>query len=331
MTDKVVKIGIMSFAHMHAYGYAACLKQLPNVEFVGVADDDASRAKDAAKRFGVKAFKTYDEMLATDIDGVIVTSENANHRRHVVVAAQANKHVMCEKPISVSMQDAEAMVEVAKRADIKLMTAFPCRYHPAFARLKQAVTGGELGRLLAIKSTNQGQCPGGWFTDTKLSGGGAVIDHTVHLVDLMRHMTGAEPERIYAEIDNRMYGGDFDDTGIISVDFSNGMFATIDASWSRPKSYPFWGNVNMEVIGTDGSARMEMLAQKIDMFSDDTKRHTYVYWGDNMDLGLVEAFARCIRDDTPPPVTGEDGLKALQVALTAYESAKKREMIDLTE
>jgi UDP-N-acetylglucosamine 3-dehydrogenase len=331
MNDKVAKIGIMSFAHMHAYGYAECLKKLPGVEFVGVADDDPKRAKDAAKRFGVKAFPSYDDLLASDIDGVIVTSENANHRRHVVVAAQSEKHVMCEKPISVSKQDAEAIVEVAKRSGIKLMTAFPCRYHPAYTRLKRAIDAGELGRLLAVKSTNQGQCPGGWFIDKKLSGGGAVIDHTVHLVDLMRHMTGAEPARVYAEIDNRRFGGDFDDTGIISVDFTNGMFATIDASWSRPKSYPYWGNVNMDVVGTGGIASMRMFAQKADVYSDKTNRHTYAYWGDNMDMGLVEAFARCIREDTPPEVTGEDGVKALEVALAAYESSRLREAINLLE
>lgn len=332
MSDRpVVKIGIMSFAHMHAYSYAACLKELPDVKFVGVADDVAVRAEDAAERYGVKVFKSYEDLLESDVEGVIVTSENANHRRHVVLAAQAGKHVMCEKPIATTMQDAEAIVEVAKRSGIKLMTAFPYRYHPAFVRLKQAVNSGELGELLAVKSTNQGQCPGGWFVDKKLSGGGAVIDHTVHLVDLMRYMTGAEPARVYAEIDNRMFGGDFDDTGIITVDFTNGMFATIDASWSRPKSYPFWGNVNMDVVGTGGIARMEMFAQKIDLYSDETGRHTYVYWGDDMDLRLVEAFARCVREDTPPPITGEDGLKALEVALAAYESASLREAINLLE
>lgn len=327
----VVKIGIMSFAHMHAYSYAACLKELPDVDFVGIADDDAVRLKDAAGRYGVKAFRNYEEMLESDIEGIIVTSENANHRRHVVLAAQAGKHVMCEKPIATTVQDAEAIVEVAKRSGIKLMTAFPCRYHPAFIRLKQAVDSGELGKLLAVKSTNQGQCPGGWFIDKKLAGGGAVIDHTVHLVDLIRYMTSAEPARVYAEVDNRMFGGDFDDTGIITVDFTNGIFATIDASWSRPKSYPFWGNVNMDVVGTGGIASMEMFAQKIDLYSDENGRHAYVYWGDDMDLGLVEAFARCIREDTAPPITGEDGLKALEVALAAYASARLREPIKLLE
>jgi len=328
---SVVKIGIMSFAHMHAHGYAGCLKKLPEIEFVGVADDEPARAKQAAKQYGVKAFATYAEMLASDIDAVIVTSENSHHRRDVVTAAQSEKHVMCEKPLSVSKADGEAIVEVAKRSGIKLMTAFPCRYHPAFLRLKVAVEACQLGKLLGIKATNQGQCPGGWFTDKKLAGGGSVIDHTVHLIDLMRCLTGAEPARVYAEIDNRMFGKEFDDTGVLSVDFTNGMFATIDSSWSRPKSNPFWGNVNMEVVGTEGVATMEMFAQKIDVFSDKTGKHTYNYWGDDINMALVQAFARCVRENTKPDITGEDGLKALEVALAAYESAKNREMVDMLE
>lgn len=325
----VVRIGIMSFAHMHAHGYASCLKRLPNVEFVGIADDDVARAREMAEHYGVRAFDSYEEMLSSDIDAVIVTSENVKHRRHAVLAAQHEKHVLCEKPIATTRQDAEAIVEVARRSKIKLMTAFPCRYHPAFKRLKETIEAGNLGRILAMKGTNQGQCPGGWFTDKSLAGGGAVIDHTVHLVDLMRVLLKAEPARVYAEIDNRRFGGDFDDTGIITVEFTNNVFASIDSSWSRPQSYPFWGNVNLEVVGTDGVARMEMFAQKIDVYSDKTGRHTYEYWGDDVNLALIDSFARSIAENKPVEVTGEDGLKALEVALAAYESANSRQVVDL--
>lgn len=326
---NVVRIGIMSFAHMHAHGYASCLQKLPNVEFVGIADDDRSRAEQMAKHYGVRAFDSYEQMLASDIDAVIVTSENANHRRHVAMAAQSEKHVLCEKPLATTKKDAEAIVEVVRRSKIKFMMAFPCRFHPAFKRLRETVDSGDLGKILAMKGTNQGQCPGGWFTDTKLAGGGAVIDHTVHLVDLMRVLTKAEPARVYAEIDNRLFGGDFDDTGIITVEFTNKAFATIDSSWSRPKTYPFWGNVNLEVIGTEGIARMEMFAQKIDLYSDKTGRHTYEYWGDDVNLALIDSFAHSIAQDSPVEITGEDGLRALEVALAAYESSKLHEPIDL--
>lgn len=324
-----VKIGMMSFAHMHAYSYAACLKELADVEFVGVADEDQERAEETGKRFGVKTFATYEDLLATDVQGIIVCSENANHRRHVVVAAQHGKHVMCEKPLSITNEDADAMIEVCRRAGVKLQTAFPCRFHPAFVNLKKAVQSGQLGKLIAIKGTNQGQCPFGWFVDKKLAGGGAVIDHTVHVVDLIRCLTGAEPVRVYAEIDNRMFGADFDDTGILTIDFSNGMFATLDASWSRPKSFPTWGNVKMEVIGTQGIAEMDMFNQRIDAFYDKTMSYRHEYWGDNIDLALVASFARSVGEDRPVEVTGEDGARALLVALAAYQSAKTGKPVEL--
>lgn len=324
-----VKIGMMSFAHMHAYSYAACVKQVADAEFVGIADEDKDRAKKVAEQFGVKAFKSYDDMLAADIDAVIVCSENINHRKDVVTAAQAGKHIMCEKPLSVTKEDAWAMIEVCRRSEVQLQTAFPCRFHPAFKRLKEAVQAGELGKILAVKATNQGRCPWGWFVDPKLSGGGSVIDHTVHVLDLMRSMTGAEPVRVYAEIDNRMYGKDFDDTGVLSVDFSNGMFATIDASWTRPKNFPTWGNVKMEVTGDNGVANMDMFNQKIDHVTNSDPSFVYEYWGDNTDLGLVESFMNSIRDGKPVEITGEDGAKALEVALAAYESAKTGKAVEL--
>ena len=327
---KPVKIGMMSFAHLHANSYAACLKQLPGVEFVGIADDEAARAKKSAQQFGVKAFANYEALLATDVQGIIVCSENANHRRHVVVAAQHGKHVMCEKPLATTLEDAQAMIEVCRRANVKLQTAFPCRFHPAFVQLKKAVKAGDLGKLLAIKGTNQGKCPFGWFVDTKLAGGGAVIDHTVHVVDLIRCLTGAEPVKVYAEIGNRMFGKDFDDTGLLTIDFSNGMFATLDASWSRPKSYATWGNVKMEVIGTGGMAEIDMFGQKIDAFYDKRMSFAHEYWGDNIDLSLVESFAKSIGEDRPVRITGDDGARALAVALAAYQSAKTGKPVELS-
>ncbi|MCE5313942.1 MAG: Gfo/Idh/MocA family oxidoreductase [Armatimonadota bacterium] len=326
-----VKIGVMSFAHMHAYGYAQALTQCAGVDFVGVADDDQARAKAAAGQFGVKAFDSYSDMLASDIQAVVVCSENVNHRRHVALAAQSGKHILCEKPLAATLHDAEAIIEIVRRSDVRLMTAFPCRFHPAYKQLKASVKSDELGKVLAIKATNQGKCPWGWFVDKSLSGGGAVMDHTVHLVDLMRDMTGSEPVRVYAEIGNRMYGKDFDDTGILTVDFADGMFATIDCSWFRPKSYPLWGNVNMEVVGTNGAANMEMYAQNVDYFSDENASHTYVYWGDDTNLALVSSFADSIRQGRNVEISGEDGMAALRVAMAAYESAKSGRAIDLRE
>lgn len=324
-----IKIGIMSFAHMHAASYARCLQELPEVIFAGIADEDTARARKMGKLYKVEVFPKYEDMLASDIDAVIVCSENSNHRKHVVTAAQNEKHALCEKPLAASKHDAEAIIEVSKRSNTKLQVAFPCRYHSAFRRLKQIVDAGQIGKILAIKATNQGICPGGWFVDKELAGGGAVMDHTVHVLDLMRCLVDSEVAQVYAEIDNRMYKGNVDDTGIISIDFKNRVFATIDCSWSLPKHSPFWGNVKLDITGTDGTARMDMFAQKIDLISDKTGKYTYEYWGDDIDLAMVKAFVRSIADDTEVEISGDDGLKALEVALAAYESSETGRTVEL--
>ena len=332
MSDQSpVKIGIVSFAHMHAASYAQCLKSIPEIEFFGIYDEVAQRAKQMSELYGVRAFRTYDELLASEVEGLIVCSENANHRKHVAQAAQNDKHVMCEKPLAATKQDAEAIVEVCRRSQVKLQTAFPTRYHPAFKRLQGEVSSGRLGRILAIKATNQGKCPFGWFADPKLSGGGAVVDHTVHCVDLIRCLTGQEPTRVYAEIDNRMFGKEFDDCGILTVDFTNKILATIDCSWSRPKTAPTWGNLTMTVTGTEGVASMDMFRQSIDHFSDKNGTFTQDYWGANTDMELVASFANAIGSDLQPEISGTDGAKAVSVVAGAYESARTGQAIELAD
>ena len=117
--------------------------------------------------------------------------------------------------------------------------------------------------VLAVKSTNHGMCPGDWFVQKELSGGGAVMDHTVHVADLLRDLLKAEAATVYAEISNQIRRSDTDDIGIMTIEFSNGVFATLDGSWSRPpKSYPTWGDVTMEVVGTTGTATMDMFGVK---------------------------------------------------------------------
>jgi UDP-N-acetylglucosamine 3-dehydrogenase len=332
MSDRPpVKIAIVSFAHMHAASYAQCLNDLAGIEYFGVFDEVKERAKQMSELHGVKAFRTYDELLASEVEGLIVCSENANHRKHVAQAAQNDKHVMCEKPLAASKQDADAIVEVCRRSQVKLQTAFPSRYHPAFKRLQTEVSKEHLGRILAIKATNQGKCPFGWFTNPKLSGCGAVIDDTVHCLDLIRCLTGQEAVRVYAEVDNRMFGKDFDDSGIITVEFTNKIFATIDCSWSRPKTAPVWGNLTMTVTGTEGVVSMDMLRQSIDYFSDKDGTYTQDYWGANTDMELVASFARAIANDEQPEISGADGAKAVYVAAAAYESAKTGQAIELAD
>src|SRR5271154_5237284 len=152
---KMVKVGILSFAHMHAYSYAHSLKQLFNVSLVGVADDNVKRGQAAAKQFKTKFFKKCVD-LVKEVDAVIITSENVWHKDLTILSANAGKHVLCEKPISISVADAQTMIDVCKKNKVKLQTAFPCRFAPAIKRMKEVIDEGKLGKILAINATNHG-------------------------------------------------------------------------------------------------------------------------------------------------------------------------------
>lgn len=317
-----VKIGMMSFAHLHANSYASAILQLPDAELVGIADHDAERAAKAAARYSTRKFDSYADLLAADLDAVVIASENVRHRELTEQAAAAGRHVLCEKPLATTASDGRAMIEACRAAGVQLMTAFPCRFSPAMVRLKAAVDAGQIGKVLAIRGTNRGGSPGGWFTELALSGGGAVIDHTVHVTDLMRWLLGQEVREVYAEIGNGFYHKDYDDTGFLTMEFANGVFATLDSSWSRPKAFPTWGDVTMAVVGENGTLYVDMFSQNLVLYSN-ARGTKWIPWGSNIDLLMMEAFVHAVAGRERVPVTGEDGLRAAEVALAAYASGRE--------
>jgi len=317
-----LKIGILSFAHMHAASYAAALAAHPGAELVGIADADAERGREQAEAFGTRFFESEAALLDQHLDGVVVTSENVHHRRLVEMAAGAGvKAILCEKPLATTPEDAQAMIDVCRAAGVTLATAFPCRYSPAYQRLHVQVSAGAIGDVLAIRGTNHGKMPGGWFTDRALSGGGAVIDHTVHVADLNRHLLGRDALEVYAEIGSGFYHQEWEDTGFLSIRYDGGVFATLDTSWSRPASYPTWGDVTLQVLGTLGVLELDMLKQSLAAYGANGQG-AWVPWGSDMDAGLISDFLK-LASGQPAPLlaTGEDGLAALAVALAAYRSA----------
>ncbi len=323
-----MKIGIISFAHMHAISYATAIKELDGVILAGIADEDEERGLEYSQQFRTAYYKDYRELLKTDIDGVIVTSENSLHLQHVHAAANAGKHVLCEKPLGVNMQDMEEMIQSCRQNNVFLGTAFPVRFNTPIQHAKELIDRGDLGTILAIKGTNRGSNPGGWFIEKEKSGGGAVLDHTVHVVDIMRWFTGAEVKEVYAEIGSVFTGHPIDDCGILTMEFTNGMFATLDCSWSRNTSYPTWGDVTIEIIGTAGTLKVDAFSQKVDLYSnqDGVK---WLSWGDDMDAALIRDFVSCIKEGRSPLASGYSGLKAVEAALAAYESYEKKEPIKL--
>jgi UDP-N-acetylglucosamine 3-dehydrogenase len=324
-----VRVGMVSFAHVHAPAYAAVLAYLEQANFVGLTDADANRGREAAERFGVRYFEDAESLFGT-VDAVVVCSENSNHARDTIPALQAGVHVLCEKPISTTVDDARAIISASEASGSQFRTAFPVRYLPSIVRAREIVRVRSMGRILAVNGTNHGQIPGGWFLDPEQAGGGAVMDHTVHLADLLRWMLDVEVRSVYAEVDSFFGAEDTDDAAILTLEleggpFADGAFATIDPSWSRGDGYPTWGDVTLRIAGTTGVLDVDPFARPLRTFDHETRAPSWSYTGEDMNELMLADFLRGVAEGDPTCASGLDGLRTLEVVLAAYASSEDHE------
>lgn len=331
--NNVVRIGILSFAHGHANSYASALTMIPGVQLVGIYDDDSERGRNAAERFNTTYYPDAETLLGRKPDGVIICSENAHHAPLVQLAAGWTQNILCEKPLATTRADAQAMIDRCHATGTRLQTAFPVRFLPPIQQLKDMLDRQELGEIYAVKCTNHGAMPAGWFQDPKLAGGGAVIDHTVHVIDVLRWFWQCEVEEVYAEIGVKLLhpDADIDDAGILSFRLSNGVYGTLDTSWSRRPSNLAPVDVKIEVLGEHGAVTTDALGPYLTVNSDQWGQSRWISWGSNMDFGLISDFVEMIRTGRNPSITGTDGLRALEVALAAYQSATLRRPVAISE
>jgi UDP-N-acetylglucosamine 3-dehydrogenase len=331
-----MRIGIMSFAHLHAEAYIHNLRNARDVEMIGFSDRDAERGKHFAAAFNTRWFPTHEELLSEKPDGVIICSENANHLEVVDLAAKAGVNVLCEKPIEVTLKEAELMRDLCSAHKVNFMTAFPARFMPSAVQVKMMLERGDLGRIYGVNGINHSEIPRehrAWFAQKALAGGGAVMDHTVHLVDLLRWFFGCEIAEVYAEVDNLFYPGevDVDTAGIVLLTLQNGVIASIDCSWSRPTYYPRWGHLKFDVIGENGFTVVDALSQHHTVYSKSGPRNPmWVGWGSDANQAMINEFVASIREKRQPSVTWQDGYEALRVALACYESAAAGQPVQIT-
>lgn len=330
-----LKIGVMSFAHGHADGFLRALVERDDVE-VRVADEDTERARRHALAAGIPdaaLADSYEHLLDWAPDGVLVCSENARHAELTELAASAGAYVLSEKPLATTSEGCQRMVDACERAGVGLMTAFTVRFMQPVRSLRTLVNSGELGRIIGVAGTNPGSNPGSWFTDPALAGGGAMIDHTVHVVDLLRWMLGSEPVSVYAQTNRLLYPDlEVETAGNLAVTFDDGVFATVDCSWSRPKSYPTWGTVTLQLVAENGVVNLDAFAQTIESYYDGVIGATgdrsaaegarWVPWAGGGVSELIDEFVDAIRTRRRPVPDGVDGMRATNVALAAYRSAR---------
>lgn len=312
----MLRVGLISAAHVHAMSYAVHLAHRKDVVATGLWDDDVARGQASATAWGLTLVESLSELIETS-DALIIASENLKHAEFIEAVARAGKPILCEKPLAASAEQAERITSVLSQTGVMLMTAFPCPFSPTFQRMKQRIDAGDIGQVLAVNATNRGKCPFGWFVDKDLSGGGAMIDHVVHVADLLWRLLGERPSRVTAHTGSNMHGQEWEDTAHLTLDFPSGVFATLDSSWSRHANYKAWGDVTLRVTGEKGVIEADLFGQGLMQTQDNVR---LLGTGSDLDGLMIDEFLSAVKERRKPMVTAEDGLRASRIALEAYES-----------
>lgn len=335
MTDRnPLRVAVLSFAHTHAASYIALLRDRAGVELL--THDPAPhpagelRGAEFAAAAGVAYADTIEQLVAWRPDAVIVASENARHREWIEVAAAAGAHVLCEKPLATTEEDALAIQAAVERAGVQLMVAFPVRFASSVQRAKALLDAGAIGELVSVRGANNGKLPveRGWFTDPALSGGGALVDHVVHLADVIEYLTGAAPLAVTA-VTNRILHASraaAETAGLVTIEY-DGLVAAIDCSWSRPDTAPTWGGVTFTLVGTAGTLDVDVFGPRVRGISAADGAPIEWPYGPDFDGAMLDAFLDVVRGERAPDPGLPAGLRTLQIVLAAQRSAAEHSTV----
>ncbi|PCE15655.1 dehydrogenase [Microbacterium sp. SZ1] len=325
-----LRIAVLSFAHTHALSYVHALQAMPGVELIATdpdgasAPDDALRGADLAAELGVSYVDDYDTAFAWKPDAVVIAAENSRHRELVERAASAGAHVLCEKPLATTVDDAVAMQRACDEAGVILMVAYPVRFSPVVRDALAELRAGRLGRILSVTGVNNGKLPGdrAWFTDPDLAGGGALVDHVVHCADLLDELLGERASSVRA-VSNGILHAQRDlaveTGGLVTIGYPSGVIATIDCSWSWPMSSPTWGGVTLQVVAERGTVTVSPFAKGV--AGHDASGETWTPVGADLDALLLDEFVAAVREGRQPQPDAGVGIRTVEIVKAAQASA----------
>ena len=326
----MIKIGVLSLDHPHAGGnHLPALKYMKDRVCVhAIYHESYDEAKEWLDCFSAKHYQTRDDLLADpEIQAVLITSKNNRHAEDVIAAANAGKDILCDKPIAVSLEESKAMAEAVKANNVRFFVTYPVRFNESVLKAKELADSGALGEIKAIMATNHGCMyePGvpDWVLRKAENGGGSLIDHTVHVADIIRWITKQEFTDVKAEAENALRNYiDAEDITVLHGRMSGGTIYQIDASWSRRKNDPVWGDVTMRIVGTKGSVFLDIYNnQYIEAFIDGEVKNYYpnliVY-----EHGCIFEDYRKVIEENQPPIGADiiDGVRTIELVCAAYKS-----------
>lgn len=327
-------IGVGSMGRNHARVY----HELESAKLIAVADADPARAEEVGHAFAVPAYPDFHQMLEQERpEAVSVAVPTALHETVSLAALEAGAHILIEKPIAASVEQGERLIRRSRELNRKLMVGHVVRFNPAIQQLKRRLEAGELGRIFQVVCRRVNPFP------TRIRDVGVVVDLATHDLDLMRYLLGADPLRVYAETEHRIHT-ELEDLVLALLRFPGGIAGALEVNWLTPTKVR-----EVLVLGERGMFRVDDLSQ--DLYFYENALSPQNLWlalqtlkgvgeGSMTRFALqryeplkaeLSAFIQAIQQDAPVPVSGEDGLASLRLALALVESGRTHRVISLSD
>ena len=344
MSIKVGIIGCGKIAQVrHIPEYAAN----PHVEVYGFYDINQERTEALARQYGGKAFASYQELLADEsIEAVSVCTANHAHAEVTIAALKAGKHVLCEKPMAVTLEECEAMVAAAKESGKYLMIGQNQRLAKAHAKAKELIEQGAIGKVLTFRTIfghggpeTWSIDPGSnvWFFDKTKAAMGAMADLGIHKTDMIQYVLGSKivkTQAVLSTLDKKDATGSLigvDDNAICIYQMENGIIGTMTASWTY---YAAEDNTTV-IYGTKGELRLyDDPKYSVQQINADGTRIDYqidqIQTNDNQTAsGIIDLFVDCLVEKKEPEISGENVLHAMKAVFASIESSAKGCVIEV--
>ena len=307
-------------------------------ELTAVVEKFIDKMEPFARKFRIKKqYETVEQMLSVGgVDALVIGTPNFLHAPQAIAELEAGVHVMVEKPMAMSVAEAEKMMEASVKSGTKLMVAHCWRFDEDVNWLKGE--SARLGRIIRTKGygVHAHWGPGGWFTQKALAGGGAMADMGIHALDTARYLLGdPQPVSVYAKIGTYYKDFDVDDTGVIMVEWDNGATSYIESGWWQP--HMDGPEAATQLYGTQGFGQLfptllelsNIEANSVDTVKSCFKFPRREHCPQSMYDAQMAYFIECIRKNQPPVPGAVEGLVNMRVVEAAYESSKTGKVVNI--
>ena len=313
-----------------------------NAELVAVMEINMELAEKLRAKYNAKrAYDNYKDLIADpEVECVYIASPVTNHLEQVIAAAEAGKHILCEKPIALSIEECNKAKEACEKAGILSATGFMMRYHAFHQLMKQIIADGKIGKVHSARAQLTCWYPeieGAWRQKKALSGGGALIDMGVHCIDLIEYITGGKTVKTAAFNDTKTFSYDVDDSSSVLIKLDNGVTGYVESNFNIPDEAAF---CRMEFYGTKGSILCEGTIGQVEggtvkaVFANDDAGYAAAQNRDqsgavmleadlsgNMYTKEIESFSDSILNGTPVQVPLTDAIHIQKVVTAAYKAS----------